>query len=449
MKAEVKIVGYVQSKVFRSEIKQIQTVGPRMKRTQLYNLRPFLDESSCLRVGGRLQAASIPYTEKHQLILPKSHHLTRIIARHFHRINQHAPPKTLLCLMRKRYWVINGMRLMYQIEQKCITCRKVLALPKEQIQGNLPAGRVAVGNVWDESGCDIMGPVLVRIRRSDVKRYILGLVSFTVKAVHFEVIPDMTVESFLNAMRRFVSRRSRPKKLMTDCAGTFEAGVRELNELQKLFNESGVEHFMREQEIEWIANVPKASNRNGLFERPFRALRRALLTVLNGQTMMEDQLSTIVAECEHLYNSRPLCSSSASADDLEAITPNDIINPEPAKAYAPGVFDPRDLILRNKYRQVQAVVNAFWKRFRNEYLTSLQERTKSITRVRDYRVGDLVMLYDELKIAHRGHFPLGLVTAVKQSLSDNAVRTVSVKTQSGVFERPVNKICLLEGVEEL
>jgi hypothetical protein len=85
-----------------------------------------------------------------------------------------------------------------------------------------------------------MGPVLVKIGRNLWKHYILGLVSFTIKAAHFEIMHDLTVPSFLNAMRRFLTR---PQKLVTDCAGTFAADVCELNELQALYNNSGVENF--------------------------------------------------------------------------------------------------------------------------------------------------------------------------------------------------------------
>jgi hypothetical protein len=448
MNGELAIVTYVQRKAFHNEIGNLRNVGPRMKRTQLHNLHPFLDQLGALRVGGRLTESELSYNEKHQLILPRNHHLAQIIARSYHEAYLHAPPKTLLYLLRKRFWIVNGQRLCYQIERKCITCIKALGIPRDQIQGALPKGRVAIGNLWFQTGCDILGPVLIKIGRSQVKRYIMGLVSFTVKAVHFEILPDLTVQSFLNAMRRFIARRSRPQKLITDNAGTFSAGVREINDMQELYNSSGVEHYMRENEIEWVPNVPKASNRNGLFERPFRSLRRAMLNTLHGQVTTEDQLATVVTECEHLYNSRPLCANSDSPGDQLPITPNQIINPEPASAHPPGVFYERDLIVRNRYRQVQALVNSFWSRFRVEYLTSLQERTKSITKTRNFAKDDLVMLCDDMRIGHRGNYPLGVIVAVEPSESDNEVRKVSVKTATGVFKRPVNKICLLEAEED-
>lgn len=448
LKAETAIVTYVQRKVFCEEIGRIGKVGPKMKHTQFHKLKPFLDQAGSLRVGGRLTNSELSYNAKHQLILPRNHHLTWIMARSYHEAYLHAPPKTLLYFIRKRYWIIYGSSVTYRIQQKCIPCIRALALPRDQIQGSLPSSRVEIGHVWKQTGCDIMGAVLVKVGRSQVKRYIIGLVSFTIKAVHFEIIFDLTVPSFLNALRRFIARRSRPEKMTTDCAGTFSAGIEELNNLQNLYNNSGVENFMREQEIEWDPNVPKASHRNGLFERPFRALRRALFTTLKGQSLSDDQLNTVVVEAEHLYNSRPICALSSSPDDPQPLTPNDILNPEPAQAFAPGVFVERDLLVRNKFRQVQAMINSFWNRYKIEYLTSLQERTKSISQARNFREGDLVMLCDEMRLSHRGHYPLGVVVKVNKSADDGQVRTVGIRTQNGTFDRPVNKICLLEAAEE-
>ncbi|XP_064642975.1 uncharacterized protein LOC135497159 [Lineus longissimus] len=399
------IVRYVQRQEFSSEIKKLGNVGPKMKHSQFQKLCPFIDPKGSLRVGGRLSESSLPYNRKHQLLLPNSHHLTMIIAGYYHESYMHAPPKTLLYMIRKHYWIIHGTRLSYKIQETCKTCIRTVALPKEQVQGTLPVSRVAVGSAWLHTGCDIMGPVLSKMGRSTPKR---------------------------------------PQKLSTDCAGTFAAGIKELNELQDVYNNSAVEDFLRQKEICWVPNIPKASNRNGLFERPFRSLRRALLGTLKDRTPTEDQLLTIVAECEFLYNSRPLCAQSNSPDDIQPLTPNDLLNPEPAAAYAPGVFVDRDLMVRNHFRQVQAMVDIFWHRFRLEYLTSLQERTKQLKETRNFQVGDVVLLVEDMKLGHRGHYPMGRITAVNPSTADNNVRTVQLKTSKGTYARPVKSIVPLE-----
>ncbi|XP_064629326.1 uncharacterized protein LOC135488611 [Lineus longissimus] len=151
--AEIAIVSYVQQSVYKEEIGKIGKVGPKMKKTQLHKLQPFVDGAGSLRVGGRLTESNLPYSEKHQLILPQKHHLSVVVARYYHVAFTHAPPRTLLYLLRKRYWIIHGTQLAHMTQERCITCIRSLANPKEQLQGVLPKGRVASGNLWFETGC--------------------------------------------------------------------------------------------------------------------------------------------------------------------------------------------------------------------------------------------------------------------------------------------------------
>lgn len=59
-----------------------------------------------------------------------------------------------------------------------------------------------------------------------------------------------------------------------------------------------------------------------------------------------------------------------------------------------GVFDLKDLY-RKQWRHVQCLADIFWKRWRQEYLTTLQSRKKWINDKRDMQVGDIVLLKDD------------------------------------------------------
>jgi len=47
-----------------------------------------------------------------------------------------------------------------------------------------------------------------------VKSYICIFVSLTVKAVHFELVSDLTTDAFIACLRRFISRRGIPSLIM-------------------------------------------------------------------------------------------------------------------------------------------------------------------------------------------------------------------------------------------
>ena len=57
--AETAIVGVVQRKHFKEELKALQSKGAVMKKSSISLLEPFLDEEGILRVGGRLRNAPL------------------------------------------------------------------------------------------------------------------------------------------------------------------------------------------------------------------------------------------------------------------------------------------------------------------------------------------------------------------------------------------------------
>jgi len=47
-------------------------------------LAPFIDQEGVLRVGGRLRHSSFTNDKKHPILLPKQHHITKLIAKYLH-----------------------------------------------------------------------------------------------------------------------------------------------------------------------------------------------------------------------------------------------------------------------------------------------------------------------------------------------------------------------------
>ena len=95
--AERSIVNYVQEKHFREEIESLKrnqdivtvipsqrSKGGSVKRgSSIFGLDLVLVDG-ILVVGGQLRQASLPEHVKHQIILPKDHHVTTLRVRHYH-----------------------------------------------------------------------------------------------------------------------------------------------------------------------------------------------------------------------------------------------------------------------------------------------------------------------------------------------------------------------------
>ncbi|OON14258.1 hypothetical protein X801_09956 [Opisthorchis viverrini] len=94
--------------------------------------------------------------------------------------------------------------------------------------------------------------------------------------------------------------------------------------------------------------------------------------------------------------------------------------------------------LTRRWKQVNYLLEVFWKRWMKEYTLTLQLRHRN----RNPREGDVVMVVSENP--SRGRWPLGIV-AECQTDADGLDRTVSLLTSSGVIKRDVRSLCLLEG----
>ena len=111
------------------------------------------------------------------------------------------------------------------------------------------------------------------------------------------------------------------------------------------------------------------------------------------------------------------------------------------KSLPPGVFEKRDLYSRSYWRQANFIANCFWRRWRIEYLLTLQTRSKWHDAQQNLKKGDLVLVSEEL--LHRGKWPLGIVIE-PISGNDGLVRSAKVKFYGTIKTRPVVKLCRLE-----
>lgn len=100
--------------------------------------------------------------------------------------------------------------------------------------GQLPMERVTPDSIFENVG---VGPLYVKygsVRKPTVlKSYVCVFVSLSVKAVHLELVSDLTTEAFIAALRRFMARRGHPSMIWSDNGTNFRGANRELREFLK------------------------------------------------------------------------------------------------------------------------------------------------------------------------------------------------------------------------
>lgn len=226
--ATIILIKVVQRYVFATELRNLndaKTGDPI--RGHLRTLNPFVDNHGVLRVGGRLlNASNITYEQKHQIILPYIEPFSSLFFRHEHERLLHAGPQAMLATIQLQYWPIKGRNTAKKVVHNCIKCFKIKPTILKPIMGNLPKYRVdQPSRCFEACGVDYAGPVSIKSshRRNAAisKAYICIFICLATKAVHIELVYDLTTDGFIAALKRFISRRGICLHMYSDNATNF------------------------------------------------------------------------------------------------------------------------------------------------------------------------------------------------------------------------------------
>lgn len=441
------IIRLVQREAFQNEISALQEGSDAKHR--LRNLNPFIDpEDDVLRVGGRIKRAFIPFDSRHQMLLPAKHPVTEALVRYQHEENLHAGQKALLAVIRQRYWPLNVKSTIRKVIKACVTCFRVNPTKTTQLMGDLPSYRVQPAPVFAHTGIDFAGPFHIKshtgLRKAIItKGYLCLFVCMSTRALHIEVVSDLTTEGFLAALKRFVGRRGLVSKIYSDNATNFVGSQTELEKLATLFSEEQhtkrVDEFCRTKGIEWSFIPPRSPHFGGIWEAGVKSVKFHLKRIVGSRSLTFEELTTTVVQIEAQLNSRPLTQCSDDPNDLTAISPaHFLIGREMQCIPEPSYLNLRESAL-SRWQLVQAMQQQFWKRWTSEYLPELQNRQKWF-KVTQIRIGALVLIVDPN--APPMQWQLARIIALHPG-RDNVIRVVTLKTPKGECKRAVTEICLL------
>ena len=359
----------------------------------------------------------------------------------------HAGVNHTLSELRKKVWIPQARVVIRSILKKCLVCRRWDGGPfKYPRLAPLPEFRISEGPPFTSVGIDYFGPLYVKESDTQgnkiIKKVWVCLFTCAVtRAIHLELVMDMTASEFIAAFCRFVGRRGTPTLIISDNAKTFKkakqvldrvfAGVLECPEVQT---------FISTQGIKWKFIIELAPWFGGFYERLVASVKSALKKTLGKTSASADQIRTLLVQVEGVLNSHRLLRVGLDREDT-VITPANFFGnanlglPHISLNEDPDFTIKQDTTTRliESWQSTQKLLERFWNSWRNEYLLSLRQwfhsyNTKNTASVSP-AINQMVLVKDGS--LSRAQWKIGVIEKILSPENQGEVRAVTLRLPNG------------------
>jgi len=314
--AEKTLIRDQQQQSCRDVICELHTRKHKMSITR--QLRLYLDEGDFILSAERIHNAHLPESTKFPLLLPPKTHLTDLIIQDAHSRQLHAGVSQTVTLIRQKFWIPSVRQNVGNVIRHCVRCRRIIGKSYSAPDPPpLPTSRVSDEPPFLITGVDYSGALYVNTERLQQQIYICLFTCANTRAVHLEIVPDLTEDSFLHAFRRFASRRSLPRLMISDNATTFHASA---TQIQRLCNSPTSQSTLTEKGTQWQFIPKRAPWYGGWWERLVGVMKTTLKMVLGRASVNLQTMQTVITEVEAIMNDRPITYVTSGRDAPEPLT---------------------------------------------------------------------------------------------------------------------------------
>lgn len=444
--AESYWLSYMQKSAFQEELQYLQSNNNKAKSTPKYvnDLNLFIDNAGLLRCKGRLSRVNYySYSTLNPILVAKHHPLTVLLVRDQHQKSKHLGIGTTLTALRERgFWIPAGRQVVKRIIKECVTCQKFnnLAFSYPKLT-DLPKERVRFVQPFQDTAIDYTGHVYVKDEDGQMKKmYIVVYTCLAMRAIHLDVVPDLTVKSFLQSFSRFCSVYRVPLSLYTDNASYFVAAQKVM---KNFFLSEEFKDHIQQLNITHKTIPAYASWVGGVYERQVKTVKQCLYKTVGRAKLNYFELTTHLAAVQDCVNNRPITYVSSEIDEVEPLTPNKLLKPHTNPRlrlvedidgddplWTPTQNENHEQLNKTLQKQEQILQN-YKKMWYSQYLLSLRETSRDVFQTAwedKIAVGDVVLI--DTRDKPRVYWNMGRVTQVLHGV-DGKVRQVVLKTPSG------------------
>lgn len=433
---------------------ELRTLSDKKVPATLRGLVPRLDQHNIIRCDARMAHAALPELIRSPILLPKDTPYTTLVIMDNHIRKQHAGIQHTLTAVQQRNWCPQGRAQTRKTLHRCVTCKRnnggSYKLPS---MDPLPEERVQMATPFSECGCDYFGPINTKDGTECAKRWICLFTCLTTRAIHLEVVMDCSAYHALNALRTFIARRGKPRRIRSDNGSQFVllAKLLQTTRADSQPDSSVLEYCAREKII-WTFIRPLSPWSGGIWERMVGVTKKSMKAAIGQRLLTTEQLRVITCETEAVVNSRPICPVTSEPGEI-VIRPCDFLTPlQHTNIAVENDDDPADptyqaeessqRTLSKLWQKEQAVLNKFWEHWLHNYLPTLRQSTQTehphprITAELTPACGDMVLMHQENQ--PRGTWPVGRLINLLPTQNGKPKAAVVQTTNGKQLTRPLN-----------
>ena len=198
-------------------------------------------------------------------------------------------------------------------------------------------------------------------------------VCFSTRAIHLEAVSDLSADSLMAALRRFVFRRGLPQTIYTDNGTNFVAVDSDLKAAYALLDtpptKQKVAVYRAEHTVTWKRIPARAPNFGGLWETAVHSDKRLLKKATYNLSLTFKEFDTVMTQVEAILNNRPVVPLETPAEDRTGpLTPGHFLIGTALCSL------PNNLTSRKPTRHwnlLQKTTEKFWQRWSSDSLRQL------------------------------------------------------------------------------
>jgi len=251
------------------------------------------------------------------------------------------------------------------------------------------------------------------------------------RAIHIEIVSNLTTAAFLDALKRFAARRGLPKTIWSDNGRNFVGASNYLD-----LTSPDISKYALFQKINWKFIPPRAPDHGGIWEAAVKSAKYHFRRVVGEQALTFEEYQTFFTQVEAVLNSRPLCYRKVDDKTYVGVTPAHLVVGRPLLT-AIDDEPPLSASIGARYAMRENIFRSFWTSWRADYLNQLQSKYKWKQPSRNVQPGDVVLVKED-NLAPSS-WPLSIVESVQPDHLGH-VRTAQLKTIHGARTRSIRQL---------